>query len=92
MSPKKDLESDIDLLLAPLAAKYSAFYAFYRLDSTNSLGHEFILYSYINDQTASVRDKMLYASTLSTIKVKFLKRLAKCSISVFIRRLSVEVI
>jgi len=71
LSPKKDLESDIDLLLAPLAAKYSAFYAFYRLDSTNSLGHEFILYSYINDQTASVRDKMLYASTLSTIKTAF---------------------
>ena len=69
LSPKKDLESDFDLLLAPLAEKYAAFYAFYRLDSTNALGFEFILYSYINDQSASVRDKMLYASTLSTIKV-----------------------
>ena len=70
LKPKSDFESDLDSLLAPLATNHECFYCFYRLDSKNSLGYEFILYSFIND-SAPVRSKMIYASTLSTVKVMF---------------------
>lgn len=41
-----------------------------RLDSKNSLGHEWLLLSWSPD-SAMVRQKMLYASTKATLKQEF---------------------
>ena len=68
MAPKKTWQEDFDVQLAPLTESNPCFYAFYRLDSKSSLGYEFILFSFISE-TAAVRDKMVYASTLSAVKV-----------------------
>jgi len=68
LAPKKKWEEDFDEQLAPLTESNPCFYAFYRLDSKSSLGYEFILFSFISE-TAAVRDKMIYASTLSAVKV-----------------------
>ena len=68
LGPKKTWQEDFDVQLAPLTESNPCFYAFYRLDSKSSLGYEFILFSFISE-TAAVRDKMIYASTLSTVKV-----------------------
>lgn len=68
LKPKKTWQEDFDSQLAPLTESNPCFYAFYRLDSKSSLGYEFILFSYISEN-APVRDKMIYASTLSTVKV-----------------------
>jgi len=70
LSPKRTWQEDFDVQLAPLTESNSCFYAFYRLDSKSSLGYEFILFSFISE-TAAVRDKMIYASTLSAVKQAF---------------------
>ncbi|CAG5107167.1 Oidioi.mRNA.OKI2018_I69.chr1.g3185.t1.cds [Oikopleura dioica] len=70
LKPKKTWQEDFDSQLAPLTESNPCFYAFYRLDSQSSLGYEFILFSYISEN-APVRDKMIYASTLSTVKQAF---------------------
>jgi len=68
--PVGDQFADFDSLLSPLTATNECFYCIYRLDTKNSLGHEFVLFTYINDQ-APVRSKMIYASSLSALKTKF---------------------
>lgn len=45
-------------------------YLFYRLDSTNNLGYEWLFIAYSPD-TAEIRKKMLYAGTRSTMKLEF---------------------
>lgn len=45
-------------------------YIFYRFDTTNSLGYEWLLLSWSPD-SAPVRHKMLYASTKATLKQEF---------------------
>ena len=69
--PKQDEVDDFDLVLSPLTTDALCFYCLYRLDTSNSLGYEYLLYSYIND-SAPVRNKMIYASTLSALKVKII--------------------
>ena len=68
--PCGDQFADFDGLLSPLTASNECFYCIYRLDTKNTLGHDFVLFTYINDQ-APVRSKMIYASTLSALKTKF---------------------
>lgn len=46
------------------------FLKYFRLDETTSLGHSWILLSWIPD-CASVRHKMLFASTKATLKTEF---------------------
>lgn len=43
-------------------------YILYRLDSTNNLGHEWVLITYVPDK-AKVRHKMLYSSTKASLKM-----------------------
>ena len=47
-----------------------ACYMLYRLDSKNAYGFNFVLLAYTPD-FAHVREKMLYASTRSTLKSSF---------------------
>lgn len=68
--PDGDQFADLDSQLAPLTKENECFYVIYRLDSKNSLGYDFVLFTYIND-SAPVRSKMIYASTLSALKTKF---------------------
>merc|ERR1712131_112479 len=68
--PDGDQFADFDSQLAPLTKDNECFYVIYRLDSKNSLGYDFVLFTYIND-SAPVRSKMIYASTLSALKTKF---------------------
>lgn len=43
-------------------------YVVYRLDSTNNLGFEWALFTYVPDK-AKVRAKMIYSSTKSSLKM-----------------------
>ncbi|KAM7364314.1 twinfilin actin binding protein [Cochliomyia hominivorax] len=67
---KKDWEKDFDKLVAPLIEDNVPCYIIYRLDSKTSLGHAWLLLSWVPD-TASIRQKMVYASTKATLKQEF---------------------
>lgn len=43
-------------------------YILYRLDSTNNLGFEWVLFTYVPDK-AKVRQKMVYSSTKASLKM-----------------------
>lgn len=43
-------------------------YVLYRLDSSNNLGYEWVLITYVPDK-AKVRHKMVYSSTKSSLKM-----------------------
>ena len=68
---------------SPENQENDCFYAIYRLDTKNSLGHDFILYTYIND-SAPVRSKMIYASTLSALKVRVLSVKSRKILEIFL--------
>lgn len=67
---KKDWERDYDKLLGPLIEKNVPCYLLYRLDAKIPLGHGWLLISWTPD-TASIRQKMVYASTKATLKTEF---------------------
>ncbi|XP_072940270.1 twinfilin [Epargyreus clarus] len=63
-------EQDFDKYVPSLIEDEIPCYILYRFDSTNSLGHEWLLLSWSPDN-AAVRHKMLYASTKATLKQEF---------------------
>lgn len=67
-STQGDWENDFKLIQNHLEDNV-ATYILYRLDSENSLGKEWVLFSFVPDR-APVRQKMLYSSTKSTLKQK----------------------
>jgi len=67
---KKDWERDYDKLIGPLLEKDVPCYILYRLDAKIPLGYSWLLISWIPD-TASIRQKMVYASTKATLKTEF---------------------
>ncbi|XP_028179024.1 twinfilin [Ostrinia furnacalis] len=69
-SAKGSWEQDFDKYVPALIVEDQPCYILYRLDTTNSLGHEWLLLSWSPD-SAPVRQKMLYASTKATLKQEF---------------------
>ncbi|KAG7299563.1 hypothetical protein JYU34_016537 [Plutella xylostella] len=69
-------EQDFDKYVPPLIVDDIPCYILYRLDTKNSLGHEWLLLSWSPDE-AAVRHKMLYASTKATLKQEFGSALIK---------------
>ncbi|XP_067616643.1 twinfilin [Eurosta solidaginis] len=67
---KKDWERDYDKLIVPLIEESVPCYILYRLDSKTSLGYAWLLLSWVPD-TATIRQKMVYASTKATLKNEF---------------------
>lgn len=67
---KHSWEKDYDKLLVPLVEENVPCYILYRLDTKNAQGYEWLFISWVPD-TASVRQKMLYASTKATLKLEF---------------------
>ncbi|XP_002738571.1 twinfilin-1-like [Saccoglossus kowalevskii] len=63
-------EKDYDNAILPLLKSKQACYIFYRLDTTNASGYEWIFILYVPDD-APVREKMLYSSTKATLKLQF---------------------
>ncbi|XP_037949752.1 twinfilin [Teleopsis dalmanni] len=67
---KKDWERDYDKLITPLLDENVPCYILYRLDTKTSMGHAWLLLSWVPD-AASIRQKMVYASTKATLKTEF---------------------
>lgn len=67
---KKDWEKDYDKLVAPLIEDNIPCYIIYRLDSKTPLGPAWLLLSWVPD-AATIRQKMVYASTKATLKQEF---------------------
>ncbi|XP_056595341.1 twinfilin-1a [Triplophysa dalaica] len=63
-------EEDYDTLVLPLLDKELPCFILFRLDSTNSLGHEWLFIAWSPDHSP-VRQKMLYAATRATLKKEF---------------------
>ncbi|KAH9283804.1 Twinfilin-1 [Echinococcus granulosus] len=71
MIPVKDSwEDEFDRSILPLLDSKTASYILYRLDSKNNLGYEWILLTWIPNET-HVWQKTLYASTRATIRRQF---------------------
>lgn len=67
---KKSWEKDYDKYISPLIQNEKPCYVLYRLDEKTPLGYGWLLLSWIPD-SATVREKMLYASTKATLKTEF---------------------
>lgn len=68
---KKDWEKDFDKLIQPELEQDVPCYILYRLDAKTAEGaHAWMLISWIPD-TSTIRQKMIYASTKSTLKLEF---------------------
>lgn len=67
---KKDWEKDYDSQIGPMIEESVPCYILYRLDAKTSLGHAWLLISWVPD-SASIRQKMVYASTKATLKQEF---------------------
>lgn len=68
---KKDWEKDFDKLIQPELEQDVPCYILYRLDTKSAEGgHSWMLISWIPD-IATIRQKMIYASTKSTLKLEF---------------------
>nr|XP_055047612.1 twinfilin-1a [Misgurnus anguillicaudatus] len=63
-------EEDYDKLLLPVLDEDLPCFILYRLDSTNSLGHEWLFIAWSPDHSP-VRHKMLYAATRATLRKEF---------------------
>ncbi|KAK9890867.1 hypothetical protein WA026_012211 [Henosepilachna vigintioctopunctata] len=63
-------ENDYDKLILPLIEDDQPCYILYRFDSKSDKNYEWLFISWCPD-TASVRQKMLYASTKATLKKEF---------------------
>ncbi|XP_013119372.2 twinfilin [Stomoxys calcitrans] len=67
---KKDWEKDYDKLVAPLIEENVPCYILYRLDTKLQTGYAWLLMSWVPD-SATIRQKMVYASTKATLKQEF---------------------
>uniref|UniRef100_A0A6B2EES5 Twinfilin n=1 Tax=Phlebotomus kandelakii TaxID=1109342 RepID=A0A6B2EES5_9DIPT len=68
---KKDWVKDYDKCIPPMVDENTPCYILYRLDTKSSLGgYEWLLLSWSPD-TATIRHKMMYASTKATLKNEF---------------------
>lgn len=67
---KNDWEKDFQTLLEPLIEPSTPCYVFFRNDTRTPTGHEWLLLSWTPD-SATIRQKMLYASTKATLKNEF---------------------
>ncbi|XP_025835468.1 twinfilin-like, partial [Agrilus planipennis] len=67
---KHNWEKDYDKYVLPLIEENQPCYILYRLDTKNDSGYEWLFISWSPD-TATVRQKMLYASTKATLKQEF---------------------
>ncbi|KAI8428543.1 hypothetical protein MSG28_007311 [Choristoneura fumiferana] len=67
---KGSWEQDFDKYLPGMIVDDMPCYLLYRFDTTNSVGHEWLLLSWSPDDSP-VRHKMLYASTKATLKQEF---------------------
>lgn len=70
MEPDGDWESDYDKSILPLLEEEEPCYVFYRLDSQNNQGYEWLFISYSPDFSKPQR-KMLFAGTKATLKQEF---------------------
>lgn len=66
----KSWDQEYDSLVLPLLEDDLPCYILYRLDSSNTQGHEWIFLAWSPDRSA-VRHKMLYAATRATLKKEF---------------------
>ncbi|KAL0277199.1 UNVERIFIED_CONTAM: hypothetical protein PYX00_004563 [Menopon gallinae] len=66
----KTWDSDFEKFVPSLIVEDQPCYILYRLDTKNSSGYDWLLISWTPD-TATVRQKMLYASTKATLKQEF---------------------
>ncbi|KAH8877284.1 Twinfilin-1 [Schistosoma japonicum] len=69
-------EDDFDSAMRQLLYPASPCYVFYRLDSLNSFGNDWIFINWV-PETANVRQKMIYASTKATVRKQFGDNLIK---------------
>jgi twinfilin len=69
-SVKKDFERDWDKMIQPEIEKDVPCYLLYRLDVKSENGYAWMLITWIPD-IATIRQKMIYASTKSTLKLEF---------------------
>jgi len=68
---ERTFNEDFDQMIPPLVRKNRAAYYFIRLDTISEIsGHTWLLITYIPDE-AKVRERMLYASTVATLKREF---------------------
>lgn len=70
MEPDGDWENDYDKSILPLLEEVEPCYIFYRLDSRNNQGYEWLFISYSPDFSKPQR-KMLFAGTKATLKQEF---------------------
>uniref|UniRef100_A0A1I8GR49 Twinfilin n=2 Tax=Macrostomum lignano TaxID=282301 RepID=A0A1I8GR49_9PLAT len=68
--PGATWRDQFDECLTPHLVKGGACYLFYRLDSTNSYGYQWLFMQYVHD-SAPIRAKMLYSATAATVKRAF---------------------
>lgn len=62
--------SDYENAVVPSLSKSEPCYLFFRFDTKNASGYEWLFISWVPDD-AAVRQKMLYASTRATLKKEF---------------------
>ncbi|CAF4546842.1 unnamed protein product [Rotaria sp. Silwood1] len=68
---ERTFNEDFDKMIPPLIHKHRPAYYFVRLDTISEIsGHNWLLIVYIPDD-AKVRERMLYASTVATLKREF---------------------
>ncbi|CAF0906034.1 unnamed protein product [Adineta steineri] len=68
---ERTFDEDFDKFIPPLVKQNRPGYYFVRLDSISEIsGHNWLLIVYIPDET-KVRERMLYASTVATLKREF---------------------
>ncbi|CAF4370626.1 unnamed protein product [Rotaria magnacalcarata] len=68
---EQTFNQDFDKMIPPLIQKHRSAFYFVRLDTISELsGHNWLLIVYIPDD-AKVRERMLYASTVATLKREF---------------------
>lgn len=67
---EKDWERDYDKMIAPLIDGNVPCYILYRLDTRTTTGYAWLLINWVPD-TATIRQKMVYASTKATLKTEF---------------------
>lgn len=73
---KKDWQRDFDKIIIPEIEPDVPCYILYRLDEKSEEGYLWLLISWTPD-TASIRQKMIYASTKSTLKQEFFSKTLK---------------
>ncbi|XP_026482470.1 twinfilin-like [Ctenocephalides felis] len=67
---KSSFQKDYEKMVMPMIEEDVPCYILFRLDTKNTLGYDWLLISWTPD-SASVRFKMLYASTKATLKNEF---------------------